>query len=447
MKKNITQVFITVFLFGIISVQAQEQDSLLTNYLRKAQYQQAIEYINTQHPTRDLAYQKALCYKWLSDYSKAIEILEPLQESYPDDVPVQLELAQCYEARSQYQQGIRCYEKLMKADTTNVYFRVKKADLLYRAEKYTSALENYLQIDPATYNPAYLKKSIALCYEKLNQPDSAKIYYQAAWEIDAKDVFSALSLVKLDIQQKDYSQALSHSEAFLATDTTNTQMNVLNAFAYYNLNKYKEAVPRLEKCRIAGDSSLLVNRSLGISYYFLENDSAAYPYLQQAYENDETNMTVLYSLASVSYNLGHYPEAIRAYQKLIVHEEPNRNALYTYNHGLAQAYEKSGSYDNAAMYYMDARPYASSNTQLMELFFDLSVLFEYDLKDYNKAIYYYTQYQAALLTYQDTFLEQLLNPDPEQVKEIEFKLNELDKHIQKLKTEHKIDYNDKIWGN
>ena len=446
MIKSIIQVFTSIFLFNVISAHAQEQDSILVNFLRKAHYQQAIEYIDMQTSTRDIEYQKALCYKWLSNYSKAIEILENLQKNYPDDIPIQLELAQCYEIRLQYQQSIHCYENLMKADSTNTYFQVRKADLLYRAEKYTTALENYLQIDPETYNPVYLKKSIALCYEKLNRPDSAKVYYQAAWEMDAKDVFSALSLVKLCIQQKDYSQALLHSETFLVTDTANTQMNVLNAFAYYNLNNYEEAAHRFEKCRMDGDSSLMVNRSLGISYFFLKKDTAAYPCLQQAYEHDTTNMTVLYSLASVNYNLSHYPEAIQAYQKLIENALPNRNALYTYYAGLALAYEKSGSYQDAVMFYTDARSYASTNAQRMELFFNLSVLLEYDLKDYNGAIYYYTQYQAALLDYQAA-LEDQQNPDPEQVKEIEFKLNELDKHIRKLKTEHGVNYNDKIWGN
>jgi len=446
MKKSITWIFASIFLFGVSVSQAQEQDSILTNYLRKAQYQQGIEYINTQEPTRNLEHQKALCYKWLSNHSKAIEILEHLRENYPNDISIQLELAQCYETRLQYSQSIHCYEKLIETDSTNTYFQVRKADLLYRSEKYRTALENYLQIDPETYNPSYLKKSIALCYEKLNQPDSAKVYFQTAWELDANDVFSALNLVKLCIQQKDYAQALLHSETFLTADTTNVQMNVLNAFAYYNSDNYKEAALRFEKCRAAGDSSLMVTRSLGISHFFLKNDAAAYPCLQQAYERDSTNMTVLYALAQVSHNLGYYPEAVQMYQKLIENALPNRNALYTYYKGLAQAYEKDSLFQDAAMYYSIAVSYASSNAQRMELFFNFSILLEYDLKDYKMAIYYYTQYQGALLSYQESLLDQ---PDPnqEQIKEIEVKIDELSKHIRKLRTEHGISYNDKVWGN
>ncbi|MDR0798316.1 MAG: tetratricopeptide repeat protein [Dysgonamonadaceae bacterium] len=444
MKKSITQVLTIIFLFGAISMRAQ--DSIATDYLRKAQYQQAVEYMDAQAPTRDLLYQKALCYKWLNNYSKALEILETAQEDYPGDIPIQLELAQCYEANLQYLKSIRCYEKLMASDSTNLYFRVRKADLLYRAEKYTTALENYRQIDPAAYNPAYLEKSIALCYEKLNKPDSAQIHYQAAWEADAHDVFSILSLVKLCIQQTDYEQALQYSENFLARDTTNTQMNALNAFTYYNLGEYEEAIRRFEKCRAAGDSSLLVNRSLGISYFFLQNDPAAYPYLQQVNERDSTNTTVLYALASVQYNLQRYPESILLYQKLIGHELPNPNTLCTYYTGLAKACEKDSLYADADQNYKVAIRYALSNMQKMELYFNLSTLLDFQLKDYTQAVFYYTQYQATLLNYLDA-LQEKPDIDSKEIKSIELKINELNKYIRKLKADHGVNYEDKIWQN
>ncbi|MDR2804202.1 MAG: tetratricopeptide repeat protein [Dysgonamonadaceae bacterium] len=446
MRKNIILIVLISFVTGGISATAQDQDSLLNGYLRKAQYRQAIEYIEMQTPSRDLTYQQSLCYKWLNNYPKAIEQLEILQEQYPDDIPIQLELAQCYEINLQYPQSIRCYENLIQADSANTYFRIRKADLLYSAERYSTALADYLQIDPDGYHPAYLKRSVALCYEKLNRPDSAQAYYLDAWNADRKDVFSALSLTKLCIRQENYLQALSYSETFLAEDTVNASMNALNAFCYYNLNNYEEAVRRFEKCLAAGDSSLMVNRSLGISYFFLKNDTAAYPFLQQAYKRDTTNATVLYALASVNYHLQQYPEAIRAYETLIERETPNPNALCTYYAGLAQSCEKDSLYHDAARNYLAATRYASSNRQKMELFFNLSVLLEFQLKDYKQAVFYYTQYQATLLNYQDALLEQT-SLDPEEVREIEFKLDELNKHIRALKAEHEINYTDKIWNN
>ena len=446
MKKSIKQVFTILFLFGLISVQAQEQDSILTRYFRNAQYQQAIKYINSQETTRDISYQKALCYKSLNNYSKAIEVLKSINESYPDDIPVQLELAQCYEANLQFLKSIDCYEKLTKADSTNLYFKVRKADLLYRAEKYAAALENYLQIDPETYNPAYLNKSVALCYEKLNLPDSAKVYYKTAWEMDARDNFSALSLVKICIQQKDYLNALSYSEKFIDSDTTNTQMNALNALIHYNMENYEKAATRFEKCRAAGDSSLLVNRCLGISYYYLNKDSIAYPILHLAYKSDTANMNVLFALAQVSFHLERYPEAIDGYKKLIENELPNQNALRIYYAALAQACEKDSAFQDAKIVYLKAIQNTSDNAKRMGLFYNLAVMLETNLKDYVSAVYYYTQYQSTLMNYQDSLSEKP-EADPKELKEVATKLEALNQHIQQLKTEHKIDYTNKIWTN
>jgi tetratricopeptide (TPR) repeat protein len=435
-----------VFLLGTVPVFSQEWKEELADYIQKAQYQKAIEYIDLQEATKELLYQKAFCYKSLNNYSGAIEILETLKENYPGDIPVQLELALCYEWNLQYPKSIACYENLMVMDPDNTYFRVRKADLLYRSEKYATALEEYLGIDPEQYNPGYLKKSIAMCYDKINQADSAKIYYAEAWELNPGDTFSALSLVKTFIKQEDYLSALQSSEKYMAEDTANAQMNALNAFAYYNLDIYEKAAARFEKCRLAGDSSLMVNRSLGISHFFLQNDSLAYPYLQQAYAQDSTNMTVLYALASVNYNLGDFPASIQYYNTLAERASPNQNALYTYHIGLAKSYEKAGRLVDATEDYKTAIRYATSNSRKMEAFFALSVLLEFDLKEYKHAIFYYTQYRASLENYREA-LSDAATPDTAKIEEMELKITELDKHIRALKEEHEVNYNDKIWNN
>ncbi|GHT77536.1 hypothetical protein AGMMS50262_18790 [Bacteroidia bacterium] len=427
--------------FGLF---AQDGNNELTEYIRTAQYQKAIEYIDGQEASRELLYQKARCYQSLNNYVQAIEILENLKQSYPDDVAISLDLALCYERTMQFQKGIHCYDKLIMLDTLNTYFRVRKADLLYRAEKYAAALDEYQQIPTENYNLSYLKRSVAMCYEKTNRADSARVYYAEAWQVDSTDIFSALSLVKMNIQQEDYISAVQHSETFLAHDTTNAQMNALNAFAYYHLNVYDEAAKRFEKCRAAGDSSLMVNRSLGISYFFLQKDTCAYPYLNQALTQDTTNMTVLYALSSVNYNLGNFTQAIEGYKKLVETALPNKNALYTYLMGLARSYEEDSVFIEAGRAYFLAKDYASTNNQKMELFFALAMLQEENLNDYQGAIFYYTQYRATLFNYQEA-LSEAEQPDAKKIEEVEYKLTELDKHIQALKEQQGVDYDNKIW--
>ncbi len=409
----------------VLFMYSQEFHSELDDYLHHAQYQKAIEYIDKQQPTKELLSQKAFCYKTLRNYPKAIEILESLSQEYPMDISVKLDLATCYESVAKHTQGISCYDELIKMDSTNMYFHIQKADLLYQSEKYQPALDIYSQID-GRLESGYLNKRLGMCFEKLNQSDSAKVYFTQALEIDSTDSYSAVSLVKLYIKQEDYMNALIHSEAFIWRDSTNAQMNFLNAFTYYSADDYRTAAERFEKCRAKGDSSLMVNRGLGISYYFLKDSKRAQPYLHLAYEQDTTNNVVLHSLALTSCDLGYYRDAINYYKTLMKREIPGDAKLYMFFAGLSSAFEGEGEYGNAISNYSRALQYADMY-QKMELTYKIAQLCEEKLQDYLGAYNAYKQYRVSLFNCQTN------SNDSTEIQSIDERLALLDKHIEFLK--------------
>ena len=430
-------IFLFLFLPFIMAQEMgyQEQEERINTdtlqmYVRNAQYRQAIEYINQLEPNKELLYQKTLCYKSLNDYSSAIEILVSLSEAYPDDIPAKLQLALCYESASQYMKSINCYNQLLGIDSANIYFEVRKADLLFRSEKYDLALEAYNRID-TTYNPNYTARCIAMCFEKLNQSNKAKDYYIKAWDLNEQDVYSANSLVKICLKNEDYLSAYDYSEKFIRMDSTNATMNALNAYAYYNLKYYDIALERFQKCFHQGDSSLIVNRTLGFIYYLTEKDSLARPFLQQALLQDSTNNNVLYNLGKVNFNLGYYPEAVECFQKMADNLVPSDVLLFTLYKSLAMAQEKNGASKKSLETYMAALKYASDNVSKMELFYAMANLFENEIKDYYNAIACYKEYRLCLFNYQGS----LKDEETKEIDEIEIKLKALDEHIAKLTEE------------
>ena len=403
----------------------QVETDTLQMYIRNAQYRQAIEYINLLEPSKDLLYQKALCYKSLNDYSNAIEILIGLSEEYPDDVPAKLQLALCYEATSLYMKSFDCYDDLLLIDSTNTYFEVRKADLLYRAERYASALEAYNRID-LSYTPNYITRCTAMCHEKLNQLDSAAYYFEKALELNEQDAYSASSLVKIFIKNEDYLTAYDYSEKFIRKDSTNATMNALNAYVYYNLEYYDLAIERFEKCLLNGDSSLIVNRSLGYIYHQTEMDSLALPLLQQAFLQDTTNNNVLYNLGQANYNLGYYPEAIGYFQKMVDNLVPSDVLVLTLYKSLAMAKEKDEAFIDALNLYSTALKYASDNTKKMDIYYLMATLSDKKLMNYTMAIPYYRQYRLCLFNYQNSL------KDEQAINEIGSKLTTLDEYIRSL---------------
>jgi len=442
MKCLFTKTMPVVILFFLYSPFVWAQDSEFAEqtgidtvqmYVRNAQYRQAIEYINRFQPTKDLLYQQALCYKSLNEYSKAIEILNALSEEYPDDVPTKLQLALCYEAVSRFMKSIDCYDQLLKLDSTNTYFKVRRADLLYRSEKYALAIDTYSKID-STYFQNYIARSIAMCYEKLNQPDSAKIYYGKAWELDEQDAFSANSLVKILVKKEDFISAYENSERFIEKDSTNSTMNALNAIVYYNLKRYDVAIERFKKCMQQGDSSLMVNQSLGISYYLTDNDSLARPLLQQASLQDTTNTNVLYYLGKVNYRLGYYQESIACFKEIIkktLEKMPSPGLFYSVYYDLALAYEKNEAFESAVEFYLNALSYAWDNMNKLELYYKIANLSDEKLHEYETAIAYYKQYRVFLYNYRNSLKAE------KEINEIDSKLKALDEYILRLTEEAK----------
>lgn len=428
--KHLCAKFIPICIFfflGAPFVRAQDADTLET-YIRNARYRQAVEYIDLLEPTKDLLYQKALCCKYMNDYSSAIDILNTLSEEYPADIPVMLQLASCYEAVSQYLKSIACYDRLLSIDSTNTYFEVRKADLLYRSEKYASAIDAYSRID-STYNPNYVTRNMAMCYEKLNQPDMAKDYYSKAWELDVNDAYSANSLVKIQLKKEDYIAAYQNSEKYIERDSTNATMNALNAYIYNNLKYYDIALERFQKCLQQGDSSLIVNRTLGFIYYQTEKDSLSRLFLQQAFLQDTTNTNVLYILGKEHYKLGYYQEAVECFSKMTEKLVPSDVLLYNLYKDLAMAQEKAGAFESAVRYYVKALKYTQDNPAKMELYFSIATLADKELKNYVSAIINYKQYRFCLFNYQNSL------KDEQEISEIESKLTALDEYIAKLMEE------------
>lgn len=422
---------ITSLLYILISLClcSQNTQSILTDYLRNFQYQKALDYIETQDTTKELLVQKALCYKALGDYRKSLEILDPLSKEYNGDLQIMTEMAFCYEALSQRQLSIDCYDELIRLDSSNVYFKMQKGDLLYQQGKYQQSLDLFQHINKE-YGMANALKRVAQCYEKLNIADSAMVYFKMAWDMNPNDDFSAANLVKLCFKNKRNFEAMDYSNSFLEKDTTNQQMNLLNALSYYSMDDYEEAIARFKKCYDKGDSSLVVLRSLGISYYSMNNSYDAQPLLEEAFRQDTTNNNVLYCLAVACNDMGEHKKAIPYFIKLLDRTIPPDLTLYLYYKNLASAYNKGSHYQEAVETYIRALTYAGDN-QKMNLYYTIGNLFENSLNNKNKALDYFKLYRISLTDYLNN-LKVKEGTNPKEIEEIQSKIKYLDLHISEL---------------
>ncbi len=381
--------FILLFLVALPSVlYCQQEVNILDEYVNNYRYSEALDYIDGQKPDKDLLLKKAICYRGMNDYKKAFAILNPLSEEYPDDRKIKLELASCCKALSEWDKALKCYEALVKLDSANVYYKIQEADMLFNKNNFEKALVSYKSLTD-DYGLTNMINRSAQCYEQINMPDSAIAYYLKAWAADSTDAFSVARLININLKnngdvsedenvRKRVSDALDYSQIYMARDSTNKQINLLNALCYYLTDNYDEAILRFEKCYAKGDSTLTLNRSLGICYYYLGQNESAYPFLKKAFEQDSTNINVTYCLASVCNELKDYKSAIGYFERLLVKIFPSPITLYTYYRGLAKAYAGNGDFGLALVNYMQEEKYATKS-QKVALYYDMATLYDYDL--------------------------------------------------------------------
>ena len=73
--------FVSLFLGYIVGLNAQVEYSLIDDYIANYQFDKVLKYIDSQEETKELFKFKAICYKGLDNYSKAIEVLKSLAQT------------------------------------------------------------------------------------------------------------------------------------------------------------------------------------------------------------------------------------------------------------------------------------------------------------------------------------------------------------------------------
>ncbi|SHF41035.1 tetratricopeptide repeat protein [Dysgonomonas macrotermitis] len=412
----------------------QESEKTVDYYVENYQFQKALDEISKYPDSKELNLKRVICYKALNRYSEAIHVLSRLETDYPDDKHIKIELARCYQALSDWDKSLLYYNILVEKDSVNIYYRIQRADLLMKQERFVDALSEYNHLIN-NYGVDNMLSRSALCYERLNNQDSAKVYYAKAWGRDSSDVFSVSSLINLNIKtgKQTFKDAIQLSELYVKRDSTNKQVNVLNALSYYAADAYEEAVTRFSRCYSSGDSSLVVLRSLGLSYYSLGDRDNSYYFLQKAYKKDSTNINVLYALGVTANEKQNYRLGTECFETLIERVIPADFTLYQYYRNLAIAYEGQKKYQQAVDNYRKAVEYANDN-QRMYLYYTIVSIYDVDLKLPQESLEYYGLYKQSLQSYYEGLFSK------EQTKEIQqeinitkTKLDALDKHIARLK--------------
>lgn len=383
----------TIGLLITLSVWGQESEDLQT-LIQLSRFGEAIKLIEGMEPSRELALQKVTCYKALGQYRVAKNELITLSEQYPDDIIIRSELAHCYEALDEPRAGLECYAQLIDMDSTNQFFRLKMGDLLYKVDDYDSALVVFKKLLEQDSLISSVKR-IALCHDKKHEYETAAQYYNLAYTMDSTDMNALGNLINIHLKIQNYKKAIEISEEYIAKDSTNNMINLMNALGFYGIDEYEEAVPRFMRCYNNNDTSLIVNRSLGISLYSTDRNGEAIGYLENAFRQDSTNNNVLYCMAVTYTDLDRHKESLDCYLKLLTRITPKNMEMFLYHRNAANEYYNLEQYENALEYYKKSLAYGTEEQNLKQ-YYAIAFLYRDELKNQKKSLEYLDLYTDGL---------------------------------------------------
>lgn len=432
MKKN--TLYILLFIsYLTANGQNSEAPSLvkdsISSLAEEYKYKEAILYIEQQEESKELLVEKARFYRELGEYYQASKVLKYLLKDDENNKQILFDLATIHELSNDWKSAKDCYSKLADNDSTNIYFKIKETDIRYYLREYEQAIDAYKEIYEKNKISSILKK-IGKCFDNLSMPDSAQYYYARAWDYDILDTKAAVYYINASINLKEYSYAISACEAYREKDSTSNQINSLYGLNLYILEQYEPATQILEKCIENGDSSLLVNRTLGFCHYFQKNDSLSYEYLSKAFAQDTTNNNVIYCLGMVCNDLSKSEEAIQYFTTLLNRTIPKDETLYRYYRGAGTAYGLNNQFENSVEHYSKAIEYGDDNQKAI-LENTIAEIYYYHLDDKENGLKFYKKYAESLAKYLAK-LEAQKNPQKEDIHEAEMQLRVTNKKIERL---------------
>jgi len=189
-----------------------------------------------------------LDYKTQRKYLHAIQICEKLIGEYPANAEIHYELAELYELSGNLNSAFHLLENYLDNNPKDKDLRIYYGQFLLKHQLWNKAIEIFSPFAPE-------EKPITLfflghCYFMLKDFELARINFLSflSLESDSELVYeSYIYLAKIEIEIKDFEQALSYAKQSETFYNSHWELNLILAICFYNLGMDAHAVLSIEK--------------------------------------------------------------------------------------------------------------------------------------------------------------------------------------------------------
>lgn len=394
-------VLLAILLTGPSAVFSQTSDKYNSKYAvfytaedlyTKQQYAAArIEFrkfVTTLNQPTDPYYVKALYYEGISALelfnNDAIQLLESFNRNYP--------------------------ESIYKHD---IYFRIGK--YYYQKKDYKTTLFWFNQLTkftvaPENHNEFYFKLGYSY-FEEENFTEARNAFYEVK---DGSSIYAPAALYyysHIAYREKSYQTALSGFEKLVGSESFKQLSQIYIVQIYYRLGRYDDVITRGPDYMdsTSGATRLEMIHLIGDAYYELKKYDEAVPYLEKYNTETKTKREDDYQLAYAYYKSSNYENAIELFDKVAkVKDTLGQISLYH----IGESYLKLGNNSYARTAFEAASVIAIDEDIQEDALYNYAILsYKLDINPYDEAI-------EALELYLEKY------PDSDRKKEVyEYLLN------------------------
>ncbi|MBN1872410.1 MAG: tetratricopeptide repeat protein, partial [Candidatus Omnitrophica bacterium] len=302
------------------------------------------EEVRSKHPDREREIIRDLAeqYKWDGQYEKAVEAYKKALEYEPDDIALELDMAQVLIWLRRHKEATGIYESLLKKE--GIALDESKLIDIARAyvdlKEYNRALDIYSGIEPwIRKGPSLMIEWARVCTYADKHKEAIELFEEVRRDYPENEKELIRELAEQYKWDGQYEKSIETYKRGLSIDPDNMALQLGMAQAYAMSGRHEEAMESYDLLLEKDPSSIeaLLGKAEILSWR--DQLEAAIGLYKRVLELDSQNIHALTGNARILVWQGYYRSGIDEYEKTLVLYPDNLDAL----EGLAFAYHWMGN--------------------------------------------------------------------------------------------------------
>lgn len=277
------------------------------------------------------------------------------------------------------------YQKMLNVDSNNVSANQYFANIYGNTDAEKARIYAGRLIKSNPQKAVYYRKMGDL-FRRINQKDSAFVYYEQAFRLLPSDSKNGGALADLLIDQKNYSRADSIIDEGLLRDSLNVTYLKLRIRSSYEVSAFQQVIIPGERLMRLGEGSSTTFNQIVLSYYSLKLYKDCIRVCDFLLDKGMAGENVLYYAAKSHAKLREFDKS-NELLKNCLEMAISKTAEY-YFHALGDNYEEMKQFKKAIAQY-DTAYYLFKNPLML---YDCGRILDGTLKNYEAAKKYYSKY-------------------------------------------------------